>query len=209
VGDKIRRLQGLARHLAPQVPGAESEAAARAALLSKADLVSEMGYHAPVAAADLLNSHLPSKNSCILDAGCGTGLVGEALYRLGHRDLVGLDYSADMLERARHKKVYQRLTQGDLTRPLGIDDGTYDAVICVGTLTLGHVGPQAVPELVRITRPGGLICFTVRDQAWVVDDYPAVMECLQQNRTATVEHQVIPYIEEDNSSCHLCLLRVV
>jgi SAM-dependent methyltransferase len=59
-----------------------------------------MGYQAPFAAADLLHLNLGMPSARILDAGCSTGLVGEELFRLGYRNLVGLDYSADMLERA-------------------------------------------------------------------------------------------------------------
>jgi ubiquinone/menaquinone biosynthesis C-methylase UbiE len=49
---------------------------------------------------------------------------------------------------------------------LKISDNSYDATICVGTFTFAHVGPHAFDELVRITRPGGHICFTIRDGAY-------------------------------------------
>ena len=174
-----------------------------------ADLIGEMGYCAPLAAAEMLNLHLDSKSACILDAGCGTGLAGQELTRLGYQDLVGLDYSVDMLAQAKLKGVYQDLLHRDLTKPLDMDDNRFDAVICVGTFTLGHVGPDAISELVRITRIGGLICFTVRDEAWIRDSYEKTIEALQNSQAVeALELRVVPYIEEEGSSCHICLLRV-
>mgnify|MGYP002860822713 CR=1 FL=1 len=49
-----------------------------------ADLVDKMGYEAPFEAAALLQGQLGSTDSKILDAGCGTGLVGKALHALGY-----------------------------------------------------------------------------------------------------------------------------
>ena len=80
------------------------------------DLVGEMEYRAPAAAADLLHASLAGKTVRILDAGCGTGLVGEALTGLGYQNLTGADYWTDMLEHARRKNIYSSLLQVDLTR---------------------------------------------------------------------------------------------
>ena len=35
--------------------------------------------------------------------------------------------------------------------------------MCVGTFTYGHVKPQALDELIRITKNKGLICFTINE----------------------------------------------
>lgn len=174
-----------------------------------ADLVGEMGYNAPVAAAELLHAELGAAESCILDAGCGTGLVGEALFQRGHQHITGIDYSTDMLEQARRKNVYVSLMQVDLTGPLEIDDDQYDAVVCVGTLTLGHVGPGALDEMVRVTVPGGYLCFTVREEAWHQDQYESAISRLEiAGKIQALQDHLIPYIEEEGSTCHLCLLRV-
>jgi ubiquinone/menaquinone biosynthesis C-methylase UbiE len=42
-------------------------------------------------------------------------------------------------------------------------DNTYDAVMCVGTFTFGHVRPPALDEFIRITKNKGLICFTINE----------------------------------------------
>lgn len=172
------------------------------------DLVDEMGYVAPIMTCRILQEHLPDRQARILDAGCGTGLVGEFLQQQGYCNLEGLDYSEKMLDKARQKKAYAGLTRGDLTARLDYPDATYDAIVSVGTFTCGHVGPEALAELIRITRPGGFICFTVRDRAWDEDDYGPVMTKLeQQGRWNLVEEKTADYIREEGSSCRICVYR--
>jgi predicted TPR repeat methyltransferase len=117
-----------------------------------------MGYVGPETAATILDCYMDSKDGRVLDAGCGTGLVGEVLRRLGYANVDAMDYSSDMLSVAEKKAVYTKVFQDDMNRKLDIADDTYDASICVGTFTYAHVGPEAFTELVRVTRPGGYIC---------------------------------------------------
>ncbi|HKL80952.1 MAG TPA: class I SAM-dependent methyltransferase [Desulfobacter sp.] len=130
------------------------------------DTCNVMGYVGPSKAADQLDRHLPTRNCRVLDAGCGTGLVGEALCGLGYSQLDAMDLSKDMLKEADKKGLYQHLITQDMNQQLNIPDNTYDATICVGTFTYAHVGPHVFEELVRVTRPGGYISFTVRDGAF-------------------------------------------
>jgi len=173
------------------------------------DLMGEMGYVAPMMTSELLLNTLPDNEACILDAGCGTGLVGELLYRKGYRNIDGLDYSPEMLAKAKEKSVYQRLDRQDLTQSLDIEDNVYDAVISVGTFTCGHVGPKAFDELIRITQPGGCICFTVREQAWGEDDYHQKLHAFEKNgRWALQELRTTDYLQQEGSRCKVCLYEV-
>ncbi len=66
-----------------------------------------------------------------LDACCGTGLVGEWLApRVTGLD--GIDISADMLNRARAKGIYNSLAEGDITGELEKPGrrGAYHLVVC-------------------------------------------------------------------------------
>jgi predicted TPR repeat methyltransferase len=45
-------------------------------------LLTQWGYQAPAMAAELLARHMPLQ-STVLDAGCGTGLTGHELHRVG------------------------------------------------------------------------------------------------------------------------------
>jgi len=173
------------------------------------DLTGEMAYPAHTTVARTLREVLEPEGARVLDAGCGTGLVGVELARLGYDDIDGVDYSPDMLAEADKKEVYTRLEEVDLTDELDLPSDHYDAVTCVGTFTLGHVGPSALGELIRVTRPGGHLCFSVRDEAWERDDYAAALQALtDQGRWTEVSVEVVPYIEEEGSTCHLCLYRI-
>ena len=125
------------------------------------DLERDFEYHGPQRACELFVRYVP-KGARILDAGAGTGQVGEALAKLGYTDLVAMDLSQGMLEEARQKNVYRELYQTVMGEPLGFATDSFDAVVCVGTLTLGHAPASSLDELVRITKPGGYIVFTLR-----------------------------------------------
>ena len=73
-----------------------------------ADLVS-WGYKLPAVVAGLFGRHVDAGEGAVLDAGCGTGMIGETLHLLGYRALVGIDLSDGMLAVARAKAVYQDL----------------------------------------------------------------------------------------------------
>lgn len=112
------------------------------------------GYIAPREIAGILRAEMDGDEP-ILDAGAGTGQVAEHL-----RGLVvdALDITPEMLAIARGKGLYRELIEGDLLGRLPMADGTYGAVISCGTFTHGHVGPECLPELLRVTRPGALFC---------------------------------------------------
>ena len=168
-----------------------------------------MGYRVYLDIAVMLRQVLAPENTQILDAGCGTGLVGLALASQGYTNITGLDYSEAMLDEAAGKGVYESLERADLTAPLALSANHFDAVTCVGTLTLGHVGPEALTELIRVTRPGGYLCFSVRDEAWAEHCYAEVLEAhVAAGRCSEVETRSAPYIEEDGSTCQLCLYEV-
>ncbi|MDX8443059.1 class I SAM-dependent DNA methyltransferase [Mesorhizobium australafricanum] len=100
----------------------------------------------------------------ILDAGCGTGLVGMELERLGFRSIDGFDLSEAMVEKARETGVYRHIRADvDLNSSLtGYPDASYDITVCCGVFTLGHVRPDGLRELTRVTRPRGLVVVSVR-----------------------------------------------
>jgi predicted TPR repeat methyltransferase len=172
------------------------------------DLLEEMGYVAPMIAVQLLSDYLPKSPQRILDAGCGTGIVGSLLKERGCETIDGLDYSESMLRQAKSKAVYTRLLREDLNTAIGIGDEQYDAVISVGTFTSGHVGPHAFLELIRVSRPGGLLCFTVRQSAWEEQNYAKVLAEFTTRGLWRLEQQFeADYIRQEGATCIVCLYR--
>ena len=124
----------------------------------------DMRWTAPQAGAERCN-HFAKPGAEILDAGCGTGLVGVALAEMGHERIVGFDLSEGMLQRSAARGVYSELQQGSLLERLPFDDGRFGSVVSVGVFTLGHVEGSAFAELARVTAPGGHVSITFRADA--------------------------------------------
>lgn len=174
------------------------------------DTVGKFGYVAHIATARTLAKFMQDKNERILDAGCGTGLVGEELKKLGYTDQDALDYSKEMLDEAQTKGVYKNLMQADLSKPLQIEDNAYGAIVCCGTFTYGHVDASAFAELCRIVKPGGYICFSIRDGAY--EDYGYRDRMLQLEKEQVwelVEMRDECYLKNENVNCKLCTYKVL
>ena len=126
-----------------------------------AALIEDHDWRMPEIMAGLAAWLLP-RNARILDAACGTGLVGEHLKRFGFHDLHGLDLSPGMLAVAERKKVFQSLTVAALGTPLPYRSGEFDAFTVAGAFTPQHAPAESLRELTRITRAGGYAIFSLR-----------------------------------------------
>jgi predicted TPR repeat methyltransferase len=114
-----------------------------------------------------LNSSSPALEiTQILDAGCGSGAVGLELSKLGFKAIDGLDLSQGMLNVAAKLGVYRHLKIADLTEKLQFEDGVYDALVCCGTFTHGHVGKEPLEDFVRVVKSKGVLVATVLESFW-------------------------------------------
>ena len=127
------------------------------------------GYKAPQLCLEAFNKAIQSeeiffgadKNMRILDAGAGTGIIGEMLVKQGYTNIDALDISQNMLNEAKKKNVYKRLICAPLSdvRIGQIQTAEYDVTLCAGTIVYGQVKPVALDECIRHVRPGQ--CSTV------------------------------------------------
>ena len=140
------------------------------------DFIQDMQYklHFSVAEEFVLNGG----NGLILDVGAGTGALAEALSKKGKFCIEAADISEDMLKVADSKKIYKRCFLSDLTKEILANNDFYDGVVSSGTFTHGHVGPSAMDELVRVTKPGGLITISVNEKHWVALDFESELKKL-------------------------------
>jgi predicted TPR repeat methyltransferase len=125
------------------------------------DLAGPDDYLSPGAVAAIC-ARLLRREATILDVGAGTGLLGAALLERGFGSLDALDLSPAMLAEAERKGVYRSLVEARLGERLPYNRATYDAVVSSGVLTTGHAPASSLDELVRITRSGGHVVFTLR-----------------------------------------------
>ena len=121
----------------------------------------------------------------------------------------GIDYSQAMLGEAAKKGVYQTLSQMNMNEALPIATGTYDGVTCVGTFTSAHVIPEALNELVRVTRDGGTVCCTVREEYWRETDFADVLNRIVSSGRAQLQQLCDePYVHSEESICKMVVLEV-
>ena len=88
-------------------------------------------------------------------------MLGEILSCMGYADLDGFDLSKGMLEQSAAKAVYGTLSHMALGSDLDFADGQFAAVVSFGVLTAGHAPPESLDEMIRITRPGGHVIFSL------------------------------------------------
>ena len=122
----------------------------------------------------------------ILDAGCGTGLLGDELRLLAAR-LDGIDLSAGMLERARQRGIYHSLAEGDLVETMSRPDrrARYDLIVCNWCLFYFPDLEGFFAAATSALAPGGRVLFTVYacgDEADVVGKEKTVMEYAHSRR---------------------------
>lgn len=110
------------------------------------------------------------KNYSILDFGCGSGVMMQALLAQGFL-VTGVDASADMIECARRTLRSANLTAGYELESIGADqhDGkylrnTYHGVICLGVLEYVEEASLLLATLAAVTAPGGFLILSVPNQ---------------------------------------------
>ena len=167
----------------------------------------EWNYQAPQNAAKLFNKYTPNKNINILDAGCGSGLVGVELQKYGYTKITGVDFSNEMLNLIPNK-IYHQLELIDLNKKLKYKDSIFDAVICVGTFTYGHVKANALNELIRILKKNGLICFTINEGIYKKYQFDKKIEELSNNKLWDIINiSKCSYIVNKNIEAWLCIAK--
>ena len=121
----------------------------------------------------------------VLDAGCGTGLVGAALAARGFGSLDGLDLSRGMIRRARRRRVYHDLGPADLRHGVPGARAKFGVVTCVGALIPGHLGPGALTGFARATVAGGYVVAAIPENTWVEGGYDAQVAALAEQGYAS------------------------
>ena len=136
-------------------------------------------YQAPDVVAETVVTRQPAAAS-VLDVGCGTGLVGQALRARGFAgQILGLDLSDASLEIAQQRGAYDSLGRADLQQRLPLEDDSVDAVVCVGVMTYLPEVEAAWRELARTARPRGLVVATQREDLWHTRTCQAVVDRLE------------------------------
>ncbi len=169
----------------------------------------DWNYTGPKEATEVFIKYCKDKNAKIYDAGCGTGLVGVELKKYGFKNFYGADLSQKLLDLV-PSDLYQKLDKVDLNKPIEEEDNNYDAIMCVGTFTFGHVKPPALDEFIRITKNKGLICFTINEGIHEEYGFDKKIEQLNKdNKWKEIEFFKSNYIASKDVNAWLGLYEVI
>ncbi|XP_046335031.1 methyltransferase-like protein 27 [Haliotis rufescens] len=158
-------------------------------------------YNGPRIAADAVARYYPRdrEQKKIIDIAAGTGFVAENLTAHGFRHIDALEPSTSMLVRAKEKSLYETLYENMLTEEhLPIAADTYDCAVVCGGFGEGHIPCSGLKELLRITKPGGVICNVMREEYLVnVEEYRECLEPLMNSlekagKWTLVSRDVVP-----------------
>ena len=103
-----------------------------------------------------------SETSEVLDAACGTGDLTQAFAKAGASYVVGMDYTPEMLDVARHKRdrlkpQHSRHIEylvGD-AQDLPFEDASFDVVSIAFGIRNVQEPAKAINEFARVLKPGG------------------------------------------------------
>ncbi|NWH04043.1 class I SAM-dependent DNA methyltransferase [Desulfobacter latus] len=145
------------------------------------DSVKNWDYDAPEKATALLKEY-KQVDGTVCDAGCGSGLTGEALNAGGFKSIIGFDLSPDFAAVAKEKGVYEDVHIVNMNeKPFRYEDNQFANLICIGTLTYIEDVPEAVREFARITKPGGMVIFTHRTDM-IDDEFTGKLEAIKADK---------------------------
>ena len=101
---------------------------------------------------------------------------------------------------ARSKGLYKNFCTELIVpgKELSIATYTYDAAISIGVFTKGHVKGEGFDEMVRVVRPGGLICFSIRSDVMFDKDYgyeEKMAQLLEKKAWKLLSKSLEPYHE--------------
>ena len=129
----------------------------------------------------------------ILDVGAGTGLIGEKMNANNKLELDAIDISPEMLQAAKLKNCYSKIIEADLTKKLNIENDSYGAIVSAGTFTHGHIGPNALDELIRIAKPNGLFVITIHSKFFVKSNFKQKFNEIKDQITNPIYHEEHAY----------------
>jgi ubiquinone/menaquinone biosynthesis C-methylase UbiE len=99
-------------------------------------------------------------NTCLLDLGCGNGMVAEYLSDVTGAQAWGLDYSPIAIEQAQqrttHKRSHLNFKTGNLDL-LDFPDASFDLILSIDSLYMPNDLQKTLKKMVALLKPGGQI----------------------------------------------------
>jgi predicted TPR repeat methyltransferase len=198
---------GIAGHMLAALTGASAEQAPAAYVKNVFDTYADtfdahleqvLDYRTPQQLVALAaEAAAPERSWDVLDLGCGTGLAGAAIAPYT-RQLVGVDVSGRMLQKAAQRGVYSRLVEAELLSALaGEIAASYDVILAADVFVYFGRLENVFMQAKRLLRAGGRFAFSI--EALAVDD-----EEFRLNPSARFAHS-LRYVERLAAGAGLAL----
>lgn len=162
-----------------------------------------MGRWSRKVAAEFLDWLAPPKNADWIEAGCGSGALTTAvLERCSPTSVFATDQSEDFAAFAQHSIADPRVRFGTAgAQALPADDATMDVAVSALVLNFVPDKAQALREMQRVLRPGGLLSFYVWDYPGggmgFIDAFWAAAAALDPAATPLDEGKRFPFCTQD------------
>ncbi|WP_120633305.1 class I SAM-dependent methyltransferase [Ruegeria sp. EL01] len=118
----------------------------------------------------------------VLDVGAGTGLCGVVLAGLGVGPIDATDISSEMLDMAMRKDIYRDAIEADLNLGIPVPRESYSGIVSSGTFTHGHLGPDVLPALLRVARPGAQFALSINARHFETFGFADALRTLERDR---------------------------
>lgn len=129
----------------------------------------------------------------ILDCGCGEGFYTMIISELFDVQITAFDVDSELLERASNwieNREAVRFVKGDIRNGLPFGDNTFDKIICSELLEHLDKDLEALKEIYRVLKPGGIVGLTVPNE-----NYPFLWDPLNWTR----EHLGLSHFNPKNT----------
>lgn len=157
------------------------------------DIYGMLGVTGSARIAELLQAHCPPRPGLsLLDAGCGTGMLGSLLNERGYSLMDGIDISPEMLAVARRKRAYRHLSEADLNQAFSAPEPPYGAIVSAGTFVHGHVGAAGFRRLFELVETGGVMACAISMAVWQDEDIARIIAALPADTLNGTVEAVIP-----------------
>ena len=157
------------------------------------DIYLRAGWHDPLKCAELAKHCIgeATETAQVFDMGCGTGLVGQYLRERGFKQIVGVDASKGMIEKATVKGSYTELHELFLGSPDTFPaefHNRFEVITASGILAEGHLDNKVFDEMLLALKTGGYAIFATRTMYLTKYNYIEKMtELVDQGKWRKVE----------------------
>lgn len=154
------------------------------------DLINKLEYRTPAMLAEIFRKSIKQNIQAlnILDLGCGTGLFGEQVKNI-KKQLIGIDLSQKMINKAEEKKIYDRLIVGDLLEFLSsTESDQFDLVAAVDVfIYIGNLHP-VFEHVSRILPPYAWFAFSLEAAQIGIDGFMLDRTGRYQHSSNYIDH---------------------